>query len=642
VADPIEQFRAAMDAAGLTCDGEIIADGKLHRYRGPGDDPGEKTGFYVLHTDGVAAGSFGHWRDHPEPIKWKAGDREITPQVRAAITKQISAAKVEREEEHTQAAERSRQVWAEAKNADPDHPYLVAKSVRAHGIKEDSKGRLLVPVYVDGVIMSLQSIDEKGEKKFARGGKVAGGSYRLGGKPGHLVYVAEGYATAASIYEVTGCVAPVEIAFSAGNLLPVAQSLRKKYPKAQIVIAADNDSETDGNPGITHARDAAKTVHGRIAIPTLKGSPAAKCDFNDVAKIDGADAVRAVLEQAAGLLGVSAASITVTPTEWEWRNRFPRGEVVMLDADPGIGKTTVALDLAARVSKGNPWPDGAPCETGNVIVVSAEDSPNTLAARLKAHGADLNLVRIVPSAFDRDGELHVLTLPDHVRELEQIIRAVRARILILDPLNGFVSERVDSHRDASIRRVMAVLSRLAQSTNCTIICIRHLTKQAALENALYRGGGSIAIIAAARAAFIIGFDPADKAPVAERLRVFAHSKANLGPITSSLAFRIRAEAGESVASVQWVAGACSLSANDLLMTAPKPRDRDALQRAEEFLKLELKDGPRRSTEIEVLADEKGISTTTYNRARKSLNICSDREAGKWWLSLPGTKTAQEV
>ncbi len=637
MSDLIEQFRAAMAAAGLECDGEIIADGKLHRYRGPGDDPSERTGFYVLHSDGVAAGAFGHWRLHPEPIKWKAeGADDIAPQVRTAITKQISAAKVEREKEYAAAAEQSRQVWAEAKNADPDHPYLCAKRVRVHGIKEDSKGRLLVPVYVDGALTSLQSIDEHGEKKFAKGGKVAGGSYRLGGEPGELIYIAEGYATAASIYEAIDGAAPVEIAFCAGNILPVAQSLRKKHPKASIVIAADNDSETKGNPGITHAREAEKAVHGRVAIPKLKGNAAAKCDFNDVAKIDGADAVRAALDEARGLLGVSAASIIVTPTKWEWWQKFPRDEVVILDSDPGVGKTTLALDFAARKSKGNPWPDGEPCEIGNVIVVSAEDSPNTLAARLEVHGADLNRIRIVPSAFDRAGELHVLTLPEHVRELERIIRADGARMLILDPLSGFVSERVDSHRDASVRRVMAVLSRLAQSTGCTIICIRHLTKQAALENALYRGSGSIAIIGAARAGFIVGYDPNDKAPEAERVRVFAHHKANLGPKTSSLAFRIRAEAGESIARVEWVAGECSLRADDLLRAPRQHRNTDALNEAVEFLQDKLGAGPMLAKEMAALAGDLEISSATLRRAKEKIGVRASQRGklrGPYWLGI---------
>ena len=641
--DAIREFREAMAAEGLGTDEEIVADDKLHRYRGPGDDPSDKDGFYVLHLDGIPAGMFGHWRIHPEPIKWHAApdnSERLTPEEREKFQRQIAKAKKERDAEqaakHAAAAERAQAEWDNAKDADHDHPYLCDKLVHAHGLKETADGRLIVPVYIASKIASLQYIDKHANKRFLKDSQTAGGYYRLGGKPSDLIYIAEGYATAASIYEAIGGGAPVVVAFSDGNLLPVAQALHQKHPKVLIVIAADNDSKADGNPGITYARDAAKAVHGRVAIPKLKDNPAAKCDFNDVAKIDGADAVRAVLEKTAGLLGVTAATIIVKPTEWEWTNRFPRGEVVMLDSDPGIGKTTLVTDLVARKSRGNPWPDGSPCQVGNVIVVSAEDSENTLVGRLETHDADLARVRIVPSAFERDsGELDVLTLPEHARELERIIRADSARMLILDPLSSFVSERVDSHRDASVRRVMAVLSRLAQSTGCTIICIRHLTKQQALENALYRGGGSIAIIGAARAGFLIGFDPNDKAPIPERLRVFAHFKANLGPITASLAFRIRADAGESFAHVEWVKGGCPLTANDLLASHDH-RKKHSLEEAKEFLRVELDEGARPVDEIEKRAKAVGITLATLKRARSQLGIRAHHKgfSGEWLMSLP--------
>jgi len=646
VADPILEFRAAMADAELACDTDIVADGRLHRFHAPGDGAGDKAGFYVLHLDGIAAGAFGSWRTNPEAIKWRAdGGADFDPKQIAAMAKQIRSARAARDKElagqHAEAAERARVVWSEAKDADSDHGYLCAKRVGTHGLKEVN-GRLLVPLYIDDALASLQSIDEQGKKKFAAGGKVAGGYYRIGGEPSDPIYIAEGFATAASIYESIDGAAPVVVAFFAGNLLPVAEALRKKYRKATIVIAADNDAKTADNPGVTFARKAAEAVRGRVAIPILKSDPAAKCDFNDIARIDGADAVRAILERARGLLGVSAASIVVVPTRWDWWHRFPSGEVIMIDSDPNLGKTTLVTDLAARKSRGLAWPDGEPCDAGNVIIVSAEDSNNTLVGRLKAHDADLSRIRIVSGNFQRDGATQVLTLPEHAGELEKIIRADKARLMFIDPLTGIISEKVDSHRDSSVRRVMGVISHLAQSTGCTIICIRHLTKQAAIENALYRGGGSIAIIAAARAGFILGFDPNDKAPVAERARIFAHLKYNLGPQTPSLAFRIRAAEGESFARVEWIEGGSTLTPNELLLAPAKPRNTDALNRAVDFLKLELKPGQRRSTELEAAADAAGISTSTFERARKKLKTVSFRVEGVWYTSLRNSNSSKEI
>jgi AAA domain-containing protein len=338
-----------------------------------------------------------------------------------------------------------------------------------------------------------------------------------------------------------------------------------------------------------------------------------------------------------------ASDIVPRDPEWEWENRTPRGEVSVFDGDPGTGKSFLSIDLAARKSRGRAYPDGARCELGRVILISAEDSESTIVSRLIVHDADLTNIRIIPSAFERDdGELEIITLPDHLRQIEAVVRADNAKLLVIDPLSAFVSEKIDSHRDASIRRVMAGLTRLAQRTDCTIILIRHLTKQVALENALYRGSGSIGIIGAARSSFLIGMDPTDQGPVEERRVVFAHAKANLGPKTPSLAFGIRVAEGDLVAHVEWCADECKLTANDLLMTAPKPKNRDALKRAMEFFQLELKDGPVESTVLDALADEKGISKATRTRARLKLGVRSDKEGRKWYLSLPDQNIREDV
>ncbi len=337
-----------------------------------------------------------------------------------------------------------------------------------------------------------------------------------------------------------------------------------------------------------------------------------------------------------GLLGTEAVVVEPKDPEWEWDKRIPKGEVTMLDGDPGVGKSLLTVDLAARKSVGRPYPDGASCEAGNVIIVSAEDNDSTIVSRLNVHDAELSRIRIVTGAFESKGETYALTLPDHVGLLEDVITAKAAGLCIIDPLAAFISEKVDGHKDSSIRRVMAVLTRLAQKTRCAIICVRHLTKQAFIENALYRGGGSIAIIGSARAGFLVGFDPEDQAPAFLRKRIFAQYKANLGPITPSLAYGVSIAENEKVAHVEWLKGESKLHANDLLlMQGKKQRDPNALDIAKDFLKIELASGPHKSTEIEEKAKEAGISKKTLARARGVLRIVPDKDgAGGWTVSLP--------
>lgn len=644
----------------MGCPDQIIPDGKIHRFQGAGDKAGAKNGFYVLYADGTPAGAYGNWRTQPEAIKWRAQPSEPINLARQAELKaQLAAAKKERAAEeaakHASAAQQAQAEWDAAKNAHADYPYLCEKKVGTHGIKETADGRLIVPVYdiITGKIVSVQHIDQTGAKKFLFGSAVAGGYYHLGVESKKLIVIATGFATAATICEARPD-ASVLMAFSDSNILAVAKAERKKNKRAKIIIAADNDlgktkevagQEVMYNPGLEAAQEAAEAVNGLVAIPTRSVNPEKKCDWNDIASAEGIEVVKAAFDTVQQLIGAMADRIEVKPIEWEWHERIPRGEVTVVDGDPGLGKSIWSLDLAARKSIGGIYPGGEQCKIGNSILISAEDTQSTIILRLLAAGADLSKIRLVESAFETaGGELEVLTLPDHADRLEELIRADKAELLVIDPLSAFVSEKVDSHRDSSIRRVLAHLARLAHRTGCAIILIRHLNKQASLANAIYRGGGSIAIIGQARAGFLIGLDPTDKNPEDQR-RVFAHNKFNLLRRMPSLAFRVlTGENDQGVAHLEWDREPCNLTADDLLMTAPKPRNSGALDRAKEFLQLELANGPRPSIELEALARSKDITDSTHRRATKALRLDKYQEEfhGPFFTALPGARAKKEI
>lgn len=298
--DPIQQFMAAIEAAGLIPPDSIHADGKLHRFNASGKR-GDDTGWYVLHLDGVPAGVFGCWRLGITETWCGKPDNAMTVMEREAHRQRIKAMQAQREAEemakHQAAAAEAARRWQEAQSC-TGHPYLSAKGVQAHGVRSDAAGALIVPMRdTAGNLHSLQTITADGEKRFLSGGRVKGCYHAIGKPKGGALIVCEGYATGVSIHEATG--QAVAIAFNSGNLEAVALALRAKYPALKIIIAADDDYQTKGNPGITKATAAAQAVGGVVAVPDFGvNRPDRAKDFNDLAQIVGPDAVRRCIEAA--------------------------------------------------------------------------------------------------------------------------------------------------------------------------------------------------------------------------------------------------------------------------------------------------------------------------------------------------------
>ncbi len=276
--DVIADFMQALNQAGLFTKGEIIADGKLHGFHVEGDKRGSQNGWYILFLDGgFAFGCFGSWKTG-DTVKWCAKpDRELTQvqrkQNRIRMIEAQKARKIEEEKRRKSAQEKAQLIWKSVPQAPDTHPYLVKKGVKNHGLGL-YKGLLVVPMRDSiGNLHSLQFIDCDGNKRFLSGG-LKKGCYFAIGSPADSLCIAEGYATAATLYQATNL--PVAVAFDAGNLMPVAQSLRTKFPYIKIIICADNDANTPCNPGLTKAREAAASVDAFLAVPPCNG------DFNDL------------------------------------------------------------------------------------------------------------------------------------------------------------------------------------------------------------------------------------------------------------------------------------------------------------------------------------------------------------------------
>ncbi len=230
---------------------EIAFDEKFHRFRIDGDKGTEKSGWYILYGNGLPAGAFGSWRSG-ETFKWHANRKEpLSEAERTALEETYRLVQEQRDakikERQMRAAETCREIWDRAPFAGDNHPYLRRKKVKCYGLRVTGDGRLIMPIYVGTELTSLQYIASDGQKEFHHGGRVSGGYFRIPPGPTPLSqarFVAEGYATAASIHETTGC--EVWVALNAGNLTKVGQFLRENMPEADIVFVGDNDRSGTG------------------------------------------------------------------------------------------------------------------------------------------------------------------------------------------------------------------------------------------------------------------------------------------------------------------------------------------------------------------------------------------------------------
>lgn len=279
--DPYASTRQALAERDMTYPGDIVI-GRLQRCSAPGKGPRNGSGWFVVHEHGVVIGS---WVDGSSEFVPFDRDQTMTPSELAAIRRKAAKAEANRRAEqavtHREAAHRAADLWSNSRLANNVHAYLQRKQVCSHGLHVDGTNILISVSDLSGRIQSIQTIGVDGKKLFMRGGKVAGGVYRIGEfTPGSTCIICEGFATAATIHEQSGhCVLA---AFTAKNLKPVAQAIRQRYPSIDLVIAADNDRFTNGNPGVMAATDAARATGAKLLIPEFPEG-ATGTDFNDLA-----------------------------------------------------------------------------------------------------------------------------------------------------------------------------------------------------------------------------------------------------------------------------------------------------------------------------------------------------------------------
>jgi hypothetical protein len=358
-------------------------------------------------------------------------------------------------------------------------------------------------------------------------------------------------------------------------------------------------------------------------------------------------AAPAATGQPAALAGphvVSLADVQAEHVDWLWDGYLPLGKVVVLDGDPGVGKSTLSLDIAARTSTGSPMPDGSAGVKGTVLILSAEDGlADTIRPRLDAAAADpARIMTITEMTYDTaDGPLsRPVTIPGDLAAIERIIAEHDVRLVVIDVLMAYLSGDVNAHRDQDIRRALHVLSSLAERTRCCVIVLRHLNKSGG-GNAIYRGGGSIGIIGAARAGFMCGRDPDDETG---QLRVFASIKMNIAAEPPALGYRLVPDELHGCGRIEWL-GQSEYRAGDLL--SDHDDDRTERDEAAGWLTGYLTDAGGEAARKDIFRDGRaaGFKDATLKRAKDKARVTHRSEGFPrqtvWVLPVGSADTRQD-
>jgi putative DNA primase/helicase len=316
---------------------------------------------------------------------------------------------------------------------------------------------------------------------------------------------------------------------------------------------------------------------------------------------------------------------------WLWDPRIPLGKLTIFAGDPGKGKSLVTLYVAARLSRGGTFPDGAHCGVGDSIFLSAEDdAADTIRPRLDAAGADVSRIHRVKAVkvtlSDGGAGESVFSLERDLEKLDDAIGKIPStQLLVIDPVSAYMG-KIDTHRDAEIRRVLAPLAELASRRGVAVVGIMHLKKGD--TSALLRVSGSIGFVAAARVVWGFGEDPD-----APEIRVMVAVKNNLAPLGNGLAYRI--EATGEVPRIAWQQGIVTLDANAVLSVERGEHSERGgrLTGAEKWIVDQLERGEEVPVaQIIKEAKKTGFSWRTIERAKKQCAVRSVKRNGVWcWV-----------
>lgn len=480
IIDPPEiQLKDAIRQAGMLPPERVVIDGHLHRFA-PTGQPKDDAGWYVAFPGVVAAGQFGDWRTGSS-ISWRSEiGRDLTVPEQMAMSRQAAEARRLRDAEQAArrdaAATTADAIWAAATTASDDHPYIVAKGISAMGLRVTGDGRLVAPLYADGRLVSVQFIAADGDKRYLTGGKAGGACWLYSPDSGSgTVYVCEGVATAASIFEATG--QAVVVAYSAGNLTAAAHHARSIAGMREVVIVADNDASGTGQ---READKAAQATGARVIMPPSG-------DANDYAQAGGdlhsllcpPPAVSGFLIPADEFAGEPS------PIRWIIKRWIQRDSLHMIHGPSGGGKTFLVLDMILHAAAGLSEWFGQRVTQVPVVYLAGEGH-----AGLKARIAGWKIAHEVSHLeawVSRAGD--DLNTPGGLARVQEAIRAlpVKPAIIVVDTLHRFLAGDENSAQDA--KTMLDACAIIQREFLASIILVHHTGVS---EEAQHRARGSSA------------------------------------------------------------------------------------------------------------------------------------------------------